>query len=66
MPEEYRLTGVSRNFSTSANANDFLEFLPDFPLRHPENCPIEEDVLPSGELRMEARTDLEKARNATS
>ena len=52
-------------FFDLGKGDDFIELLADFPLRHAEDGAVEEDVLPSGELRMEAGADLEQARNAS-
>ena len=52
-------------FFDFGKGDDLIELLADFPLRHPENGAVEKNVLPSGELGMEAGADLEQARNAS-
>ena len=46
-----------------SKVNDLIELLANFALRHSENCAVEVNVLPPGELRVEARSDLEQARD---
>ena len=47
MPLEYRLTGVSRNFSTPAKVNDLVELSSNLLPGHAENRAVEEDVFSS-------------------
>ena len=57
------MTGVSRNFSTSAKATISSNLLPDLGAAHAEDGAVEIDVLAAGELGMKAGADLQQARH---
>ena len=50
--------------SSSANCNDLVELVTDLGTPHPENRAVQEDVLPAGELRVEACADFEERSDA--
>ncbi len=65
MPEEYRLTGVSRNSSNFRELDNLIKLANDLGARHAENGAIEEDVFASGQFRMKTSADLKQARDST-
>ena len=58
------MTGVSRNLSTSAKADDLVELASDLGARHAEDGAVEIDVLAARQLGMKAGADLEQACDA--
>src|ERR1700730_2296646 len=53
-------------FFELGKGDDFIQFSPNFPLRHAEDGAVKENVLPSTELRVETCANLEQACNATT
>ena len=66
IPLEYRFTGVSMNFSTSAKRHDLVELATDLGAAHAKDRAIEINVLAPRELGMEASADFEQARHAAA
>jgi hypothetical protein len=60
IPLLYRLTGVSRNRSTSLNATISSNFAGDL-RRASRGSPVQVDVLPPGQLGVEPGPDLQQA-----
>ena len=54
------------NFSTPENSTIVVEALLDLSALHAEDRPVQIDVLAAGELRVEARSDLEQAADAAA
>ncbi len=64
MPLEYHFTGVSICLD-AGERNDLVEFAGDLLPAHAENCAVEVDILPPGQLAAEARSHLEQRTDAS-
>ena len=64
MPDEYVLTGLSMNARARRTRRCSSKRRTSSAVRHPEDGPVEEDVLPPGELGVEAGAQLEQRRDA--
>ena len=64
IPDEYRLSGVSRNRSTPANATISSKRRAISRTLHAEDRAVQEDVLAARELGVEAGADLEQRADA--
>jgi hypothetical protein len=64
MPEEYVFTGASMNGSSSANADDLVETSRDLALGQAQHHPVDEHVLATGDLGVEAGAELDERGHA--